>query len=131
MNRIAIVIGGLAGGLLRYMFETLIPTPLSLPFGTLAVNLVGCFLLGFIYFIADEREWPSWLRLGLGTGFVGAFTTFSTFSLELSELAGQHILWAGAYAIVSIIGGVSLVMLGEWTGSMVLRKRMVTEEVYP
>jgi fluoride exporter len=130
MNRIAIVIGGLAGGLFRYMFETLVPTPMSLPFGTLMVNLLGCFLLGFIYFIADEREWPSWLRLGLGTGFVGAFTTFSTFSLELSELSGSHILWAAIYALVSIVGGLSFVMLGEWTGSVVLGKRVATEEAY-
>lgn len=130
MNRTAIVVGGLIGGLLRYLFEALVPTPMSLPLGTLTVNLLGCFLLGLIYFIADEREWPSWLRLGLGTGMVGAFTTFSTFSLEVSELAGAHLLWAAVYGVVSILGGVVFVMLGEWVAGMVLKRRAVVEEAY-
>lgn len=130
MNRIAIIVGGLVGGLLRYAFETLVPTPMSLPLGTLTVNLLGCFLLGLIYFIADEKEWPSWLRLGFGTGLVGAFTTFSTFSLELSELAGAHLIWAAVYGLVSIVGGIILVMMGEWLGATLLRKRVATEEAF-
>ncbi|KPV44046.1 fluoride efflux transporter CrcB [Alicyclobacillus ferrooxydans] len=128
MNLIAIGVGGLIGGLFRYLVEVLVPTPMSLPLGTITVNLIGAMLLGLIYFVADERQWPSWLRLGLGTGMIGAFTTFSTFSLELSELVARHVGLAIAYGFVSIVGGVLFVMFGEWIGGLLLGGRVVAEQ---
>ena len=121
MNLIAIGVGGLIGGLFRYLVEIVVPTPMSVPLGTLTVNLIGALLLGLIYFLADDRQWPSWLRLGLGTGMMGAFTTFSTFSLELSELVGHHIGLTIAYGLGSVCGGVLFVMIGEWIGRLLVR----------
>lgn len=130
MNLLMIVLGGLVGGFFRYVLETVIPTPMSLPLGTFVINMLGSFLLGFIYQMADERAWKSWVRLALGTGMMGAFTTFSTFSLELSELMHLHYDWVLAYGLVSIIGGVICVMLGEWAAKLMLRKTVQAEEVY-
>lgn len=130
MNLIVIAVGGLAGGFLRYVLETIIPTPMSLPLGTFVINMLGSFLLGFIYRLADERSWKSWIRLGLGTGMIGAFTTFSTFSLELSELVRLHFSWAVLYGFTSILGGVLFVMLGEWVAELLSRRTVQSEEVY-
>ncbi len=130
LNWTAIGIGALIGGLFRYMFEVFIPTLASIPLGTLTVNLLGCLLLGFIYFAAEQQVWPTWLRLGLGTGMIGAFTTFSTFSLELAQLAQSHLLDAVLYGLISIIGGLIFVMIGEWLGGTLFERRASTEEVY-
>jgi CrcB protein len=99
---LSIAFFGAIGGLLRYFIG------IELSFwGTILVNLVGCFLLGFLtYFWLNFREVASWLSLGLGTGFVGSFTTFSSFCLDNIKLflAGQVVLALG-YLILSIVGG--------------------------
>lgn len=130
MNLIAIGLGGVLGGFFRYVLETVVPTPMSLPLGTFLINILGSFLLGFLYHIADEQEWKSWIRLGLGTGMIGAFTTFSTFSLEMSELVRLHFTWAALYGLTSILVGVFCVILGEWVAGFILRRATRTEEVY-
>lgn len=89
----------------------------AFPWGTLAVNLVGCFLIGVFYSWAEIRLRlsPS-ARLFLMAGFCGGFTTFSTFALETSQLfkAGAPAA-ALAYAVGSAVLGVALF----WTGSVV------------
>ena len=130
MNWIAIALGGVVGGFFRYVLETIVPTPMSLPLGTFVINILGSFLLGFIYHIADEKEWKPWMRLGLGTGMMGAFTTFSTFTLEMSELVHRHWIFAALYGLVSLVAGVFCVVLGEWSAGLILRHEVQTEEVY-
>ena len=131
MNWIAIAVGALIGGGLRYVFEVTIPTPASLPLGTLMVNLIGAFLLGFIYYAAEQKDWPAWMRLGLGTGMIGAFTTFSTFCLELVELSHKNLMACFGYGIGSLLGGVLFVMIGEWiAGTLLDHKAIRAEELY-
>ncbi len=84
---IAVAVGGAAGAVLRYWLSSWVTrwsAPLFFPFGTLLVNVIGSFALGLLAgYLAGERPGVSVeLRLLLATGFLGAFTTFSTFSVE-------------------------------------------------
>ena len=77
--------GGGAGSMLRYAVGLWVETRTGpgFPWGTFAVNASGCFLIGVLATLADEHAWitPA-ARLALVTGFLGGFTTFSTFGLE-------------------------------------------------
>jgi len=115
-NLIYIAGGGAVGALLRYGVSNGIHGLLgrAFPYGTLAVNILGSLLMGFLYVLLLERmdvgvEWRAALMIGL----LGAFTTFSTFSLETLNLleTGDH-LKAG----VNILVSVSLCILGCWLG---------------
>jgi len=91
MNRIfyLVGIGGFIGSVSRYYSQQIVSKffPSTLPYGTLTVNIVGCFLIGVIYALSEEGNilTPEW-RLFLATGFCGGFTTFSTFSYESIKL---------------------------------------------
>jgi CrcB protein len=74
------------------LLNPLFPT---LPFGTLAANLLGGFLIGALMAVADPLGFPPTVRLLLATGFLGGLTTFSTFSAEVTTLLlRQQIGWA-------------------------------------
>ena len=81
-------IGGFAGSNARYWISLLMLrlTGAAFPFGTLTVNGIGCFLLGLIAGSSASWNISPELKLMLGTGFLGALTTFSTFSVETVEL---------------------------------------------
>jgi CrcB protein len=85
--------GGFFGAILRYLSSKYINLfffsikPSNVPWGTLFVNVVGSFILGYFYTLSIERLAVSEnFRMFLGVGFLGAFTTFSTFSLETLNL---------------------------------------------
>ena len=61
---------------------------------------------------------------------IGAFTTFSTFSLEMTQLIQGHMMEAISYGLISIIGGVFFVMIGEWLAGTWFEKSILTEELY-
>lgn len=85
VNYIYVSIGAAVGGLLRYLISDIVQKNSSVifPYSTLAVNVIGSFLLGFIMFYLGEKELISNdLRLLLSVGVCGGFTTFSTFSYE-------------------------------------------------
>jgi CrcB protein len=87
MNFLLIAVGGAAGSLLRYGCSRLWNGP-AFPFGTLAVNVIGCFLIGILWaFFSKETDESK--RLLLITGFCGGFTTFSAFSLEGLQMLQQ------------------------------------------
>ncbi len=88
-NFFAVFLGSALGGIFRYYISGIVArlTSGEIPFGTLAVNIVGSFIAGFIIFYIDDRGLLSKeLKLFLVVGFCGGFTTFSTFSLETIRL---------------------------------------------
>jgi len=108
--------GGGAGSMLRYAVGLWVEarTGPGFPWGTFAVNVSGCFLIGVLATLADEHAWitPA-ARLALVTGVLGGFTTFSTFGLETFQLIedGRAAL-AFANAVGSVAIGVFAVVVG-------------------
>lgn len=103
---VLISIGGVIGTLTRYYVGTAIAyrLPLSFPWATLTINVTGCFVLGLVGTLALERFTPftAEVRLLVGVGFCGAYTTFSTFGLEsLALLRAGAIGTAAAYGLAS------------------------------
>ena len=98
----------------------------TFPTTTLAINLVGSALIGVVLVLFLDRQPPRlFTHSFLGTGVLGAFTTFSTFTVESAELLRQSKpLTALAYVIVSVVGGVFVA-----TTSMRLTRRVVHLEV--
>ena len=108
MTLIGIAAGGAAGALTRYLVDTWVSdrTGGAFPWGTLVVNLSGAFILGLLATLAIERTvLPASIRPPLMIGFIGAYTTFSTWMLESWRLAEQG-AWLGA--AFNIVGSVVL-----------------------
>jgi fluoride exporter len=111
-----LVLFGSLGTLARYGLQGVVQgfAGGQFPAGTLAVNLVGCFLLGGVgqYSLTHISIPPDW-RAGLTIGFFGAFTTFSTFSWETVHLLDDgDWMRALVYASLSFLGGLFLLKLG-------------------
>lgn len=96
--------------------------------GTFWGNIIGCFLLAFLtYFFIETKEMRQWLTVGLGTGFVGAFTTFSTFNLDiLKNIQANLPIEAIIYYFCSIVFGFIFAMMGMSLGKKI--GRLVREE---
>jgi len=111
--------GGALGTLARYGMErALVPDALGFPWATLAVNVVGSFVLGVVVTLVVER-WPGdrWLRPLVAVGFCGGFTTFSTFALEVDQRIrhGQAGM-ALAYVVASSAAGIGAALAGTTLG---------------
>jgi CrcB protein len=112
---IAISAGASFGAVTRWLLGTalnaLFPT---IPPGTLVANLLGGYLIGLaIAYSANNAALPAEWRLFVITGFLGAMTTFSTFSAEVTTLIQQgRVAWAGAEIAAHVIGSVTMTMLG-------------------
>lgn len=111
MNYFSILIGGAIGAFLRFGLAFVFPYQ---HWTTLGVNLVGCLMLGFFLTWAGATGKISEpLRLGIGTGLLGGFTTFSTFSVEgLLLLQNVPFVQAALYLVASLLGGVLCAWLG-------------------
>jgi CrcB protein len=116
MNVWAVGLFGVVGALLRYGVGMAAQGWGTQPFplGTLLVNYAGCFALGwFSAWAAAQPRLPVWVRVGLGTGFVGSFTTFSTFSVETIGLFQAHREALGLlYVALSLAGGLAFASAG-------------------
>lgn len=112
MTGLLVGLAGAAGALVRYQIGHSVG-PRSFPWVTLAINLLGSFLLGLLAKLAADRGWPDTTTLPLGVGFLGAFTTFSTFSVETQTmLRTGRFAAAGAYIAASVLGGIAAAALG-------------------
>lgn len=119
---LAALIGGIVGTGLRLLVDTLLPhTDQQFPLGTLLLNIVGSFALGF----AVARLWsraPEWLRVGLGTGLVGSFTTFSAVMVSLVAQTASGVWWmAGLYLVLSLVLGLAAAAIGLRVGRVSTR----------
>jgi CrcB protein len=120
--RIALlIVFGTAGTLSRYWMQGFVQqrTSSTYPYGTLLVNLAGCFLLGTIaqYALAHLTIPPEW-RTAITVGFIGSFTTFSTFVFEMAKMAedGEWIRTT-TYLVASVLGGLIAVFAGMRVGN--------------
>ena len=114
-----VMLGGSIGALLRYLVAGAVQGAVGslFPWGTLAVNVVGSFLLGYFYEAALRSAVPPEVRAFLAVGVLGSFTTFSTFSYEtLAMLREGAILPALAYGLGSPLLGVGAALIGVWLG---------------
>lgn len=115
-NLLLVGAGGFFGSIARYGLTLLVngQTKSTFPWGTLAVNLLGCLCIGLLYGLAERHQWfqsTGWLLLA--TGFCGGFTTFSALSLEnLKLLQAQLSFQALLYSAFSVVFG----LLCCWAG---------------
>lgn len=120
LQLIAIALGGAVGSVARFLAANMVATQIGtrFPYGTLMVNLVGSFLIGLMYILIVEKfEMSAEIRGLVMVGFLGAFTTFSTFSLEILDLLKSGaLIGAALYLLVSVIVGVANVWLGMQLG---------------
>lgn len=109
--------GSFLGGIARYLLSTLIQqkNTTHFPFGTFAVNLIGCFVIGCLFGLFERSHVNQEWRLLLVTGFLGGFTTFSAFSAEAHSLFRTgHAVTALIYVTASVVCGIALTYLGAW-----------------
>ena len=108
MNTLWVALGGAAGSVARYYTQLLAQRRLGLtfPWGTLAVNLVGSFLLMVLGTVALRTgKVPEAWRLALGTGVLGGFTTYSSFNYEaLTLMQNQQVGRAALYVVATVLG---------------------------
>lgn len=115
MKVLLVLLGGALGALVRYGVTTLSAKAhnTAFPMGTLYVNLAGCFLIGLVFGLGELKGVNPQFRLFFVTGFLGALTTFSTYSLE-TVCHGNSGLTNMALANIAVnnIGGIALVRVG-------------------
>lgn len=118
MNILLIAIGGALGSIARYLLTTAVYriTPHAFPFGTFAVNAIGCIVLGLVVGAAEQRVvLTAGGRAFLLVGVLGGFTTFSTFALENVQLLRTGDV---AYAALNTAGQVLVGIAGLWAGAV-------------
>lgn len=121
MNLLCIAIGGILGAIARYLVASSLNVWTArvahpLPYGTLFVNTTGSFAIGFLFVMFERTGLSNELKLFLITGFLGAYTTFSSYSLETMNLAlngkyflaGANFLLNNVLCLVLCLGGMAV-----------------------
>jgi CrcB protein len=113
---ILIGIGGMLGSIARYLTATYFAKlfPSHFPYGTFAVNMIGCLAIGIVFGLSARFNWFSddW-RIFLATGFCGGYTTFSAFAVEnVQLLQNAHYTTFALYSLVSFALGLLCVFIG-------------------
>lgn len=115
MNWLLVVVGAMVGAPLRYLTDRAVQSrhDAVFPWGTLAVNITGCLILGLLTGAAAASAAGSPLQLLLGTGLCGALTTYSTFSYETLRLAETGAgFYAAANVVASVLAGLGAAFAG-------------------
>jgi CrcB protein len=117
LDLLLVAVGGAIGSGLRHLTNigALRLVGPNYPWGTMAINIVGSFVMGLFIAILMRRGGPNELRLFVATGILGGFTTFSAFSLDFATLWERGTtLPAFGYALATVIGAISALFLGLW-----------------
>lgn len=118
-----VALGGAAGAIMRFTVVMAVVEKWGdkpLPWGTLTVNFLGSFAFGICFILLSQKfNMSEVFRLTVMVGFLGSFTTFSTFSFEVLRLIqSQQVLWALSY----ILSSVTLCVVGLWFASLMAEK---------
>jgi len=116
---IGIAVAGALGALARYGLDEAIGRRTgAFPWGIFVVNVTGAFLIGFMVEALEPRFEDSWVRAAVVTGFLGAYTTFSTFSIDTYRLASEREL---ALAAVNVAGSCAAGLFALYVGIVLAR----------
>jgi CrcB protein len=113
---LAVLIAGFAGAVARQEGFSAIQDQVrtKFPVGILAVNLSGAFVLGLLFGLDVTKTWPHWLAVGAQTGFIGAYTTYSTWAVDSLTLARARTPWL---AVLNLVGSMLAGVLLAWAGA--------------
>ncbi|CAM4014648.1 fluoride efflux transporter CrcB [Lederbergia lenta] len=119
MKYLAVGLGGMVGSVLRYFVGNITLNLMNVPIGTFLVNLIGSLLLGLLTGLTTQTNKISpIITVCIGTGMIGSFTTFSTFSTEIVMLfQNEHYFLALIYVSSSILLGLLLAFYGYYLGA--------------
>ncbi len=121
---LAIALGGSLGAVSRYWVssKTYLWVGTEFPYGTLMVNISGSLVMGFLAIVLSEKiELPEEIKFALLVGFLGSYTTFSTFALDaLQAIQNGALLKVAVYILISVFGS----LLGVWMGYLGARLLM-------
>jgi CrcB protein len=124
-----VVVGGAVGTGLRYLITLLVPRWVGVPVATMGINVVGAFLLGaLLELLADhgiDAGWSRRIRLAVGTGVLGGFTTYSALAADTATLATAHPGRAIGYALATVVIGAAASIAGIWLSRGHLRPALV------
>jgi len=119
---LAIAVGGSLGAMSRYWVSgsTYQWLGQGFPYGTLMVNLLGSLTIGFLSVLLVHRfQFSEEVRIGLLAGFLGSFTTFSTFAMDVLHLTGNGaLLKAASYVLLSVL----FCVIGAWAGLLTAKQ---------
>ena len=123
MHWFAVAIGGALGAMARYAVSTWIfnATSHKFPYATLSVNVLGSFVMGILFvFIVERAALPAEMRGLLMIGFLGAFTTFSTFSLDALGLwQNGHLFLALVYVLATVALCLAAICSSIWLARLI------------
>lgn len=124
MHYLYVAVFGAVGAAARYWISITLEAGLF-PYNTLLINMVGCFLLAVVLrYLATFSVIPNALITGLGTGFIGSFTTFSAFSVQNAGLIlDKHYMIAGSYILSGLAGGFLAAGLGVYISNKLIAGR--------
>ncbi|HXT88222.1 MAG TPA: CrcB family protein [Trebonia sp.] len=113
---LAVLVAGFAGAVARQVGFSAIQERVStkFPVGILVVNLSGAFVLGFLFGLDVTKTWPHWLAVGAQTGFIGAYTTYSTWAVDSLTLVRSG---ARRQAVLNLVGSLIAGVLLAWAGA--------------
>jgi CrcB protein len=119
LSYVFVAVGGALGASARFSLNLLLQRDVDFPWGTLAANLAGCFIMGIVAHLVANSAWfnasgiiPDQYRLLFAVGFCGSFSTLSTVVLEMHTMVERsEFLAAGGYLALSVTGGYALFFL--------------------
>jgi CrcB protein len=113
---LAVLVGGFAGAIARQEGFSALQERAStrFPVGILAVNLSGAFVLGLLFGLGIAGAWPHWVAIGVQTGFIGAYTTYSTWAVDSLTLARDG---TPRLAVLNLAGSMLAGVLLAWGGA--------------
>ncbi|QIB70064.1 CrcB family protein [Aminipila butyrica] len=128
MYYIYIAIFGAIGSALRYWISITLEGNLF-PYGTFLINIAGSFLLAVVVtYLSTLPGISNRLVVGLGTGLIGSFTTFSAFSVQAADfILNRHYVMGGAYVLISLLCGFLSAALGVYASNKWIVRRGLTE----